>query len=737
MKSTQVPKFKIKFRLDNPVCIPLETKAPYTLAIRPAKLFRMLQAAIIGQLKLVNILTSSEPQQHWKKLHDKLSIEEKTQCENLQERSNKLDEVINEFNSKMGPYEPDYSKWHYETRDNHIDNYIIKNFDPLCQELAKVISDFPKEEKKEEKQEFKHIEMDSNRWTVLITNLFAARQYLLSKDKEQKSTRSSFDFERFFQNPTPQKQGPYTIPDKMHQFWDGSKYPNKYFHNTLNLAKRANKCKMNLWSFDNNVCGGALVPTGTRQRFLDLAASPRFRIRNIAEEFYPKIKKIFQPEIARQIISIFELERNGNKNYAAESDLFRYLILLIEGGWYSDTDMKVENQKYDLGHLQQIEYEEYDGNEYKVHQSGILTEKENEALKRGFDPDFRSFVQPNDEKQGIAFDTVVKKIREELFIAPVEKIKKYFNQSELKDIENTFGNDVWEKMEDAEENYSPYRNIFIAKFFQKFIKNFLKTSNNHPAFPKLKEALKKVKYNHNKIYTSDDSYELKRFIDCLNEWDRLHEGLIPDWKSYQINDWIKIFSSLNSLNYSIQQPSENVGIYYEKTEHGTNTCFLGASPHHHDLYDAVLSYIERFQILQYQTPLDVVECEIANMDPSKVARITHYTMMDTKRSPRSLVYDDPTGWYNGCYERTPLRKELVVHHGVSTLTANLNYYAQGVNIHTLFRLKHTSDGTWLENKSEKKSEKTTVKKIYSFDTADCRYKSVKNQGKGTYLGLSL
>lgn len=122
--------------------------------------------------------------------------------------------------------------------------------------------------------------------------------------------------------------------------------PQKYYQNSVGISGRATHYPINLWTFDEDVLRNAFLKKTTDKGavLLDLALSPRIKIRNIRKELFPFIEKHFEPHIAKEIFSIIETESEGFKNLATVSDLLRDIILLAEGGWYLDTDLEVIRQ---------------------------------------------------------------------------------------------------------------------------------------------------------------------------------------------------------------------------------------------------------------------------------------------------------------------------------------------------------------------------------------------------------
>ena len=133
------------------------------------------------------------------------------------------------------------------------------------------------------------------------------------------------------------------IPKKIHYIWVGGPIPKEYLINMILAAKVAQDSgiELNVWVDDEKNIYKTLqkINSGT----LEIPQSNKIagiQIRNI-NELLPRMKEdafLKEGDRYKQIQNYIRREMIGFKNLAAASDLLRYVILLLEGGCYLDTD---------------------------------------------------------------------------------------------------------------------------------------------------------------------------------------------------------------------------------------------------------------------------------------------------------------------------------------------------------------------------------------------------------------
>lgn len=149
------------------------------------------------------------------------------------------------------------------------------------------------------------------------------------------------------------------VPQKIHFIWLGSPIPQKYLFSILKLLSVAggSDFTINLW-VDKESNYWEAIKKATPLDLINSQKNTHLRIRNINElsnhrEIFNKLKdeqaKKNYPihnndkELSDVIDFYFSHETVGLKNYAAASDLLRYAILYLEGGYYFDTDTEFLN----------------------------------------------------------------------------------------------------------------------------------------------------------------------------------------------------------------------------------------------------------------------------------------------------------------------------------------------------------------------------------------------------------
>lgn len=124
----------------------------------------------------------------------------------------------------------------------------------------------------------------------------------------------------------------------IHFIWMGGKLPAPYLNNikecaakALSDTQRGVNFKLNLWT-DKPIHYWKTACTEDSMIY-----SKKFEIRDL-NDLEQEIQENY-PESAKKIVSYVRRELIGFKNYAAASDILRYVILEKEGGYYFDTDI--------------------------------------------------------------------------------------------------------------------------------------------------------------------------------------------------------------------------------------------------------------------------------------------------------------------------------------------------------------------------------------------------------------
>ncbi len=123
------------------------------------------------------------------------------------------------------------------------------------------------------------------------------------------------------------------IPKTIQLVWVGKNIPVKYLHHILSTLafSKAQGFTVQIWTTKQN-------------RILQSAAMfdvllPGLKIR-YADEVINFVKKAYKPNVSKKILAILTRELAGFHNFAAYSDLFRLLVLKMEGGYYLDADLR-------------------------------------------------------------------------------------------------------------------------------------------------------------------------------------------------------------------------------------------------------------------------------------------------------------------------------------------------------------------------------------------------------------
>jgi hypothetical protein len=142
------------------------------------------------------------------------------------------------------------------------------------------------------------------------------------------------------------------IPKEIHLIWVGNreiKYA--YMSTMLQISEVAIKSnfRINLWINDEK----NIIKSLQRREYIAAIEDPKIKkigaihIRNINELFLKmKTDPFFQQDdLCKVITSRINRELIGFHNFAAASDILRYVILVLEGGYYLDTDNTLEFKK--------------------------------------------------------------------------------------------------------------------------------------------------------------------------------------------------------------------------------------------------------------------------------------------------------------------------------------------------------------------------------------------------------
>lgn len=134
------------------------------------------------------------------------------------------------------------------------------------------------------------------------------------------------------------------LPRKFHYIWVGGDIPKEYLiaMQRLSLVAEENKFEVNLW-VDNEKNFINTIRAITKDSILMPKSKKMLgiHVRNINElpDRLQKETGLFKSNrYLRKYIEFINREMIGNKNLAAASDLLRYAILYLEGGYYADTD---------------------------------------------------------------------------------------------------------------------------------------------------------------------------------------------------------------------------------------------------------------------------------------------------------------------------------------------------------------------------------------------------------------
>ncbi len=122
-----------------------------------------------------------------------------------------------------------------------------------------------------------------------------------------------------------------TAPKELHFIWVGGDLPEKYLLNLRAAVTQAEKIgyKVNLWLSNPK----QFHKTAAK---MDINFYDKVKLRDINE--LTEFTNATFPEEGKKILSLIRQEMAGNKNYSAVADWLRILILLKEGGVYSDID---------------------------------------------------------------------------------------------------------------------------------------------------------------------------------------------------------------------------------------------------------------------------------------------------------------------------------------------------------------------------------------------------------------
>lgn len=150
-------------------------------------------------------------------------------------------------------------------------------------------------------------------------------------------------------------------PKLIHFIWLGGHLPEKYVQNIIDYAKKSadSGYKVILWvdqffiSDAESRVAYFLKHAGKDQKDLGNLYIARFdsMLRNTNSKFYNNYIDI---EVALKLISLFSQTKHPRQsaNYAACSDLLRYLILYRYGGLYVDTDNPITSCKDKFGDIE-------------------------------------------------------------------------------------------------------------------------------------------------------------------------------------------------------------------------------------------------------------------------------------------------------------------------------------------------------------------------------------------------
>lgn len=155
---------------------------------------------------------------------------------------------------------------------------------------------------------------------------------MLSFDKTLNSDEKKID------NPLP------PLPKKIHFIWVGGPIPGGYLTNILKLTNMVvkNGFEVNIWVDDEKNISHPKEKSSHVILEGQVPKIPGLKIRNI-NELHTKIKNdpfFKENDRYKALASYINKDMVGFKNLAAVSDLLRYVILYLEGGCYTDTDVK-------------------------------------------------------------------------------------------------------------------------------------------------------------------------------------------------------------------------------------------------------------------------------------------------------------------------------------------------------------------------------------------------------------
>lgn len=148
-------------------------------------------------------------------------------------------------------------------------------------------------------------------------------------------------------------QGEYIHPNVMHFIWLGNELPKNYVVDLIEISSRALKSgyKAQLWLDDPSRLRRAI------DKHPEIESIPGLEVVPI-DDLLKKdgvIDKHFTKEEARALRRILTIESHGAKSPASVSDILRELILLKEGGTYSDID----NRSTQISQMLRVYLKEY------------------------------------------------------------------------------------------------------------------------------------------------------------------------------------------------------------------------------------------------------------------------------------------------------------------------------------------------------------------------------------------
>lgn len=626
----------------------IDSKAEPTTVMLLPELIVLLLEAVEGNLRIVKLLNNPKHaddkiEKRWVRFSSRLSSAEKNILQELQLKFEKIAAVL---------WQMQHAIWKEK-------NNLVKIIEEGCVQLKEVLS--ATKVIKAENFDLEKIKIDCHRLTSLFTNLFALQKKYSLKQ-----------YNPIFKNPIPDLKAEYKVPQKIQAIWMGSKLKADYYINILEIARRANNAELNLWTFDEDV----LRTTFGKHydQLLHLAPACNIRIRNIRKELYPLIKDFFPSHVAKEVFKMLGEESVGNYNWATISDFLRCFILLIEGGWYVDTDLKVKNK------LSSVSAELW--SEIK----SILNERECVQLLSLLDPGF-VISSAGQEFEAKSIANIKDKLKNKFFISELEKWKKVITSDVEKILQDKFGANYWEELINN-ENQEIYGFIYlhhIRPFIIKAILAQLSESQmdalqKHINRPDLSEV------SQVKIY-----YALKT----------LYPDLLLIQEKLLRFDWFKIQSSFEIT--TIQQLDTKIGFYHMES----NNNFLGAASHHPYLYEALEYFLRYYQELRLTKTLDdeaffIKGCEY----PEQLIQYSYLSKSDLKRSHQIFIFND------ALIKKLHLavsRYALTIKLGVGAITKIPKDAKMYLDTLGLFGVVGKCDHNWLSKK-----------KLRAFDTMDCR-----------------